>query len=82
MDDRKLYSSWEVEGICLTLGVHYYGLEGEQVSSQGMEEAANKRQAQQIFFEFYSKPTQPKRIILASSPNPWQQNLQHIFRNS
>ena len=47
----------------------------DQTNSQGMEMEANpaKRMVQQVFFEFYHKPTKPKRTILASSANPWQQ---------
>ena len=72
LDDNNLHSSCVVAGTCLPLGSLSCRLEDDEAASQGVEEE-NKRQAQQIYFEFYIKPTKPKRTFLASSANPWQQ---------
>ena len=55
---------------CLPIGVP-----SDTAQSQGLEGNPNpaKRMVQQVFFEFYHKPTKPKRTILATAANPWQQ---------
>ena len=65
MDSQNVHSS---SGPCLPIG-------HSSISIPGLEGNPNpaKRMVQQVFFEFYHKPTNPNRTILATAANPWQQ---------
>ena len=58
----------------MRLNLYFIGAPGEPTQSGlEVEPQPSKRMVQQVFFEFYHKPTKPKRTILASAANPWQQ---------
>jgi len=60
-------------GTCLPLGDAAGGLEGQQ-HIEGLEEGTRAAcwLAQQVQFEFYSKPMAPSKVMLASSAQLWE----------
>ena len=70
MESQGLHLSCTDRDACLPIGG-----QGEEVQNQGLEleSSSANRMVQQIFFEFYTKPTKPKRTMLATAANPWQQ---------
>ena len=69
MVKEDLHSSCSESQTCLPIGAP------SEPAQPGLEVGPqpSKRMVQQVFFEFYHKPTKPKRTILASAANPWQQ---------
>ena len=65
LEEQDLHSSCDEDGTCLPIGAPRRRLEGE-------EEPA-KRLVQQVFFVHYDKPMKPKRTMMESSANSWQQ---------
>ena len=70
MASQDLHLSCRDSDTCLPIGGHR---EEMQTQGLGVESSPAKRMVQQIFFEFYHKPTKPKRTMLATAANPWQQ---------
>ena len=77
LDGQELHSSCGEGGTCLPLGGTAGGLDGqEHEEGEGVEEdepVPAGWMAQQVQFEFYSKPMAPSRVMLASSAQPWGQ---------
>ena len=70
MDNEDLHNSCSDTQTCLPIGAPR-----DPAQPLGLEVGPKSamRMVQQIYFEFYHKPTKPKRTILASAANPWQQ---------
>jgi hypothetical protein len=66
MVKEDLHSSCSESQTCLPIGAP------SEPTQPGLEVGPqpSKRMVQQVFFEFYHKPTKPKRTILASAANP------------
>ena len=75
MVSQDLHLSCSDIETCLPIGG-----QREEVKNQGLELESSfaNRTVQQILFEFYTKPTNPKRTMLATAAKPWQQKEKNI----
>ena len=70
MVSQDLHLSCSDSEICLPIGGQREEVQNHELE---VESSPPHRMVQQIFFEFYTKPTKPKRTMLATAANPWQQ---------
>ena len=80
MVSQDLHLSCSDIETCLPIGG-----QREEVKNQGLELESTfaNRTVQQILFEFYTKPTNPKRTMLATAAKPFQQkeNIARIAKS-